>query len=60
MVNDDESELAEVRQQLAEIAALRFEKLFGDEMEETTMTEGRTEDSVPLEEGTEPSAMLNG
>ena len=55
MVNDDERELAEVRQQLAEIAVLRIEKLFGDEMEETTMTEGRTEDSVPLEEGTEPS-----
>ncbi len=55
MVNDDESELAEVRQQLAEIAVLRIEKLFGDEMEETTMAEGRTENSVPLEEGTEPS-----
>lgn len=55
MVNDDESELAEVRQQLAEIAVLRIEKLFGDEMEETTMAEARTEDSAPLEEGTEPS-----
>lgn len=55
MVNDDESELAEVRQQLAEIAVLRIEKLFGDEMEEKTMAEARTENSAPLEEGTEPS-----